>query len=123
MKTAGWLVGHLAVTGDFGRKLCGRTPLCASEWRAKFNPGTQPSFSRANYPSMAELRDAFQAVYTDLCDAALSADSAVLARENPFPPTRASFPTSGDFVTYLLAGHLAYHIGQLQAWRSASNAG
>ena len=26
-KTAGWLIGHLCVTGDFGRRLCGRKLL------------------------------------------------------------------------------------------------
>ena len=39
-KTAGWLVGHLSVTGDFGRRICGLTPMCPKEWRAIFNPGT-----------------------------------------------------------------------------------
>jgi hypothetical protein len=26
----------------------------------------------------------------------------------------------GDFVGYLLTGHLAYHLGQLVAWRTAA---
>jgi hypothetical protein len=103
-KTAGWLVGHLAVTGDFGRKLCGRPPLCPE------------------YPPMAALCERFRAVYTDLCEAALQADAPLLARENPFAPGRASFATAGDFVTYLLAGHLGYHLGQLSGWRAAVNA-
>ena len=56
-KTAGWLVGHLSVTGDFGRRICGLTPMCPKEWRAIFNPGTFPSLDRSIYPPMAELRD------------------------------------------------------------------
>ena len=55
-KTAGWLIGHLSVTGDFARKLCGRPPICPAEWRAVFNPGTQPSTDAAVYPPMLNGR-------------------------------------------------------------------
>ncbi|MGQ0640465.1 MAG: DinB family protein [Gemmatimonadaceae bacterium] len=119
-KTAGWLIGHLAVTGDFGRRLCGRVPLCPVEWRAAFNPGSQPSTERTSYPPMATLQDAFRAVYADLAAAALNADPSTLAAINPFTPARAAYPTAGDFVGYLLAGHLAYHLGQLSGWRAAA---
>lgn len=119
-KTAGWLLGHLCVTGDFARKLCGRPPMCAKEWRAAFNPGTQPSHDPASYPPMRDLVATFRAVYTDLADAAVAADDAVLAQPNPYPPTAKGYPTTGDFVTYMLAGHLGYHLGQLHAWRRAA---
>lgn len=119
-KTAGWLVGHLAVTGDFARRLCGRAPLCPKEWRALFNPGTEPSHDPAIYPAMSQLCDAVRTVYADLCDAAMGADQEVLAGENPFAPTRTTFPTSGEFVQYLLTGHFGYHLGQLVIWRAAA---
>jgi hypothetical protein len=122
-KTAGWLIGHLTVTGDFGRRLCGRPPMCPKEWRALFNPGSRPSLQRADYPSMDELRDAFHRVYTDLCEVAATADPQALAAENPYEPTRSSFPTAGSFVAYLLSGHFAYHFGQLFAWRAAAGLG
>lgn len=119
-KTAGWLIGHLCVTGDFARRLCGQPPLCPAEWRTAFNPGTQPSTRADDYPSMTALCDAFRAVYSDLSSAALSADQAILAKDNPYVAGRAAFPTSGDFVGYLLAGHLGYHLGQLSTWRAAA---
>ncbi len=122
-KTAGWIVGHLAVTGDFARRLCGQPPLCPKEWRPLFSAGSQPSVERADYPAMAELCSAFRAVYSDLSTAALAADASKLAAENPYAPSRASFPTAGDFVAYLLAGHLGYHLGQLVAWRAAAGLG
>lgn len=122
-KTAGWIIGHLAVTGDFGRRLCGRTPLCPKDWRAKFNPGTQPSRQQSDYPPMRELVDTLREVYTDFCDAAASVNPVVLAGENPYAPGRIAFPTSGDFVGYLLAGHLGYHLGQLSIWRSVAGVG
>jgi DinB superfamily len=122
-KTAGWLIGHLAVTGDFARRLCGRKPICPKEWRERFNPGSQPSGARGDYPAMAELIAAFRTVYADLCEAVPAADPSALAIANPYEPARASFPTAGDFVAYMLAGHLAYHLGQLVAWRAAAGLG
>ena len=122
-KTAGWLVGHMAVTGDFARRLCGQRPICPTTWRPLFSPGSTPSTSPNAYPSMSELRAALQAVYRDLRVAALAAPESQLAIENPYAPARAAFPTAGEFVEYMLTGHLAYHIGQLVAWRAAAGLG
>lgn len=118
-KTAGWLVGHLAVTGDFGRRLCGAKPICPPEWRAKFNPGTRPSTNAADYPPMADLVARLREVYSELPSCYESAGDK-LAAENPFEPGRAAFPTAGDFAAYLMTGHLGYHLGQLSGWRSAA---
>ncbi len=122
-KTAGWLIGHLAVSGDFARRLCGRPPLCPADWGAAFNPGSQPSREANDYPSMATLRDTFESVYSDLSGAASEADPSSLTSINPYAPARAAFPTAGDFVAYLLTGHLAYHLGHLVAWRAAVGLG
>ncbi|MEO6445168.1 MAG: DinB family protein [Gemmatimonadaceae bacterium] len=111
--TAGWLIGHLAVSGDFARGLCGALPICPDTWLALFYPGTQPSKDPAAYPPMRELCDTFLAVYTQLCDAAGSMDRAMYDRENPFTPRRSDFPRSGEFVAFLMSGHLGYHLGQL----------
>ena len=120
IKTAGWLIGHLAVTGDFARRLCGRPPICPKEWRARFNPVTQPSLHRDDYPSMADLGSTFRVVYSDLSDIASQVDVATLAMETPYESARRPFPITADFVAYLMTSHLAYHIGQLVAWRAAA---
>jgi hypothetical protein len=72
---------------------------------------------------MTILRDTFRAVYSDLGAAAAHADPEMLARENPFAPARAAFPTAGEFVAYLLTGHLGYHVGQLAVWRAEAGLG
>jgi len=122
-KTAGWLIGHLAVSGDFARRLCGRASLCPIDWRTMFNPGSEPSSDPDAYPSMVTLCDTFRVVYGDLCGAAREADASALTVANPFVPAQADFPTAGDFVAYLLSSHLAYHLGQLVAWRAAAGFG
>ena len=120
LKTAGWLIGHLTISADFGRHLCGRKPICPREWRALFTPGTQPSTDASTYPPLAMLREKFNVVYSDLCVAAAEADPSLLAAVNPYEPARNPFYTAGDFVAYMLSGHLAYHVGQLSAWRAAA---
>jgi hypothetical protein len=120
LKTAGWLVGHLAVSGDFARRLCGRPELCPPEWRRMFNPGSEPSGDPNTYPGMAALCEILRLVYADLLVAAAEADPSARSMGNPFAPARAGFPTAGDFVDYLASSHLGYHLGQLVAWRSAA---
>jgi hypothetical protein len=122
-KTAGWLIGHLAVTGDFARRLCGAQPLCPREWRAAFNPGSHPSGDVADYPPMDTLRETFVKVYSDLCEIAANADAALLSIPNPYEPSRADFATAGDFIAYLMSSHLAYHLGQLVGWCAAAGIG
>jgi hypothetical protein len=122
-KTAGWLIGHLAVSGDFARGLLGRPALCPSEWPALFNPGSQPSRDPGVYPPMTTLVEVFRSVHADLLRTARDADPSMLAAAHPFGPARPQFPTAGDFIAYLLASHLAYHLGQLVAWRAATGLG
>ncbi|HSE52338.1 MAG TPA: DinB family protein [Gemmatimonadales bacterium] len=121
VKTAGWLVGHLVITGDFARKLCGRPALVPKEWRALFSPGTTPARDGGAYPPMQDLVDAFHAVYRDLIAGAPAASLDTLAMPNPYEPARGAFPTAGSFVVYILTGHLGYHLGQLSMWRAAAS--
>ena len=122
-KTAGWIVGHLAVTGDFGLRLCGSATLCPKEWRALFNPGTQPSPSSGDYPPMRELATGLIAVYSGLCADLPRADPKLLAVPNPVLPARQALPTSGDFVAYLMTSHFGHHLGQLAVWRATAGVG
>ena len=122
-KTAGWIIGHLAVTADFARRLCGRSPMCPAEWRALFNPGTQPSHDPSAYPPMATLCDALRRTHADLLNAGTVAGPELLAAANPYAPGRDAFPTAGDFAAYIMSSHLAYHLGQLVAWRAAAGIG
>ena len=122
-KTAGWLLGHLCITGDFARRLCGRKGICPVEWRTIFRPGTSPATDAANYPPMAELCRTFRDVYSDLCDAAVNPDEASLSAANPFEAARPAFPTGREFLPYLMTGHLSYHLGQLGDWRRAAGLG
>ena len=122
-KTARWILGHLAVSGDYGRCLCGQPPLCPADWGPLFAPGSQPSHDANDYPRMEDLRRAFVAVYADLVAIATTVDPDRLEASNPYSPAVGDFSTSGDFIVYLMTAHLAYHLGQLAGWRSAAGLG
>jgi len=119
-KTAGWLIGHLCVSGDYGRRLCGQASLCPENWGARFAPGSQPSRHPADYPSLATLITALRRVYPDLWVRAETASPETLAAPFPYAPARPRYPTVGIYVAYLLTAHLGYHVGQLAGWRAAA---
>ncbi len=123
-KSAGWILGHLAVSGDFGRRVLGRTPVCPKEWRAIFSPGTKSGDTAPTaYPRMDDLVHMFREVYKDLPDAFMTADDSILDTPNPFELAREGFKTVREFTAWLITGHLAYHVGQLGDWRRASGLG
>lgn len=123
-KSAGWILGHLAVSGDFGRRICGRPPICPREWRPLFSPGMRTADVEAKmYPPMQDLVSAFRKIYKDLPEALLSAEDGLLDTPNPFEAARPTFPTVREFLPWLVSGHLAYHIGQLGDWRRAAGLG
>jgi hypothetical protein len=119
-KTAGWILGHLCITGDYIRRKSERPSLTPNAWGPAFAPGSQPSHDRASYPPMAELRAAFENVYRDLAAAAPTWSPELLASVNPRQFARGRFPTFGEFATYIMTGHLGYHLGQLVGWRAAA---
>jgi hypothetical protein len=117
-KTAGWLLGHLCITGDFIRRKSGASPLTPKEWGPKFTIGTKPSTVAADYPPMAELRTAFENVYSDLAKLAPTLSAELLSAPGPFEQVRDRFPTHGAFLSWMMSGHLGYHLGQLSEWKA-----
>jgi hypothetical protein len=69
---------------------------------------------------MQQLVGAFGTVHTDLLTAAAEAPRHLLTAQNPYSAARSRFPTSRDFLVYLMTAHLAYHLGQLSTWRAAA---
>jgi DinB family protein len=108
------------VTGDYIRRKCGGAPMTPKTWGPSFAPRTQPSMHRADYPSMEELRATFERVYVDLVSLAPNLPDGLLNSVNPLEYTRERFPTTGQFIAYIMTGHLGYHLGQLSGWRAAA---
>lgn len=119
-KTAGWLLGHLCITGDFVRRKSGAAPMTPKDWGPKFNMGTTPSGTASDYPPMSELQSAFRNVYADLARIAPTLSADLLAGPAPFEPVRDRFPTFGAFLSWIITGHLGYHLGQLSEWKAGA---
>jgi NAD(P)-dependent dehydrogenase (short-subunit alcohol dehydrogenase family) len=119
-KPAGWILGHLVVSGDFLRRQWQRPPLAPRDWGPRFGPGTRPPTDPALYPAMGALREALHAVYADLAAVAPAVPPELLDRANPFEGARRAFPSLREFAVYLMTAHLGYHLGELAGWRVAA---
>jgi hypothetical protein len=116
-KTPGWLLAHLAVSGGYGLRFLGAQPTCPSEWFDRFGPRTEPSLEAAAYPPLAELLTEMERAYAAFFDVALRTPAEAYAAANAVERMRPRYPTVGDVIAYFLTTHLAYHLGQLSAWR------
>jgi hypothetical protein len=119
-KPAGWILGHLVVSGDFLRRQWHRPALTPREWGPRFGPGSRPSPDSRDYPSMVHLRGALVEVYRDLAAGAPAVPDDLLDAPNPFESGRGPFPSLRDFAIYLMTAHFGYHLGQLEGWRVAA---
>ncbi|MBK8915297.1 MAG: DinB family protein [Phycisphaerales bacterium] len=114
-----WIMGHLAISADYGFRLLGHKPHCPREWHDAFGP----DFARKGPPvplavSRAEVLQRFNDGYTQLMAAAAEADPAVIAKPNGVPffqPT--PIQTIGEALVHLMTSHLGTHLGQLSYWR------
>jgi hypothetical protein len=50
-----WIIGHLALTGDFAVKLLGGEQTLPKSWILQFGPKSTPSTERDIYPTKEEL--------------------------------------------------------------------
>ena len=71
-------------------------------------------------PSAAHSQGVGTNVRAGIAAIAPGLSAEVLAAENPLAYSRARFPTLGEFLTYIMTGHLGYHLGQLSGWRAAA---
>ncbi|MEM9752135.1 MAG: DinB family protein [Planctomycetota bacterium] len=110
-----WIVGHLAYAAD-GHSVEAGGIAELGDWKDRFGFGSNLTENLADYPSKAELVEAWHAANARLIAAATSADEPMLA--NPTRgPLAASLPTVADFLAFSMTGHTSLHLGQLSAWR------
>jgi hypothetical protein len=117
VNTPRWILGHLAVSSDYALQAMGQTMRCPKEWHKRFGPGSQP-VSDGVRPTKDELIAAVTSGYSAACAASGRADPAVMARPHAAAILKDTpIRTIGDLVTHLLTTHIAFHLGQLSAWR------
>lgn len=113
-----WIIGHLATAANNVIALLGGEPQVDSEvWQAKFSGGTQAGTDPADYPAWEEILDVYRQSHDALIAAVQSATAEQLASPNPLEALREPMPTVHDFLSFVLTGHVAMHLGQLSTWR------
>ncbi len=111
-------LAHLVVTNDYALRILGQPRTAPAEWHKRFRPGASPKDDLSPYPSKAALLEAFDASCRKLRECAAAADPQSMNQPHNAELLKGSpVVTTGDALAHLLASHLAFHVGQLSAWR------
>jgi hypothetical protein len=117
---AAWTLGHVIYSCQGIAEELGVAPWLPADWEEHFGYGSAPApaahsggFGKAALlSSLADASDRLRAVL-------LATDECRLKDPLPDEKTREVLPTLGDAVLQIVAGHTAFHAGQLAAWRRA----
>jgi len=113
-----WLVGHLALVANDVVAMCGGQPQIDVEtWKPLFGGGSQPRAGPSAYPAWEELLAAWKAGHAAVAAVVPGVPAEQLITENPVEFLREGLPTLHDFLSFVLTGHEAMHMGQLSTWR------
>lgn len=116
---ARWVLGHLAISGDFTAQFLGLPSICPPDWSSRFGPGTTGQTHGG--PGLAELLEMLERQHERIDAAARTVDPARLAKPHGVGFLDGSaLKTAGDLVAFLLTNHAAMHIGQFSACRRAA---
>lgn len=114
-----WVLGHLAVSLDYGCSFLGCAPSTGEDWGKRFAPGT--SGRTTDGPSLAELMRSVEALHAQLATGYAKADSGTLAKPHGVSfLENSAIQTVNDFLALLMTTHESFHIGQLSACRRAA---
>lgn len=117
LNTPRWILGHLAVAGDFAAKWSGAPAHCPKEWYPAFGPGSKPEAPPSPPPTKQELLAVIEKIHAAVTAAVKVATPEALAKPHTFQPVLEAFPTIADFLAHLMTTHPMLHLGQLSVWR------
>ena len=113
-----WLLGHMAISVDFGNKVLGQETVCPARWFVVFGPGSSDEIKNPEKYDAAEMIEIIRTGYPKLQELSQVADESLLAEPHPVEMLQnTSLKTKGDFLGHLLTTHLSMHLGQLSFWR------
>jgi uncharacterized damage-inducible protein DinB len=113
-----WILGHLTFVAHRAMALINDGDVALPEsWKASFSPGSKLTANRADYPTKAELLQAFEEGHQALHRTIESATPEQLTKPSTHPRSKAMLPQVKDLLAFLLTGHMGVHLGQLTTWR------
>jgi hypothetical protein len=114
-----WMLAHViysfqAIAGELGV-----TPWLQEHWESGFAFGSLPSPILSEHSRKMVLLESLDNTGCRLRTALLGIDERDLADPLPDEDARKVLPTKAHALVQVIAGHTAYHAGQLAAWRRA----
>jgi len=114
-----WVLGHVTFAMDNVTRQIGGTVQRGEAWAEPFRGGTTPTANRSNYPGRDELISAFTDSCRTLRATLRAAGEPAFDRPVDNERLRGFFPTLGRWTTHAMLCEVAFHCGQLSAWRRA----
>ena len=114
-----WSIGHLALTSQVMMLEMGGEPTFPAEWMDRFFPGVPIPGDANDYPPMGELLAQLDTQHEHVAAQLpeMSVDQLEAAPHMELLQRR--YPRLGDFMSYAMLGHEAFHIGQIACTRRA----
>lgn len=120
-------LGHLAIYPEKLLRFLGREDLAIDEsaYTTLFGQHVecQDDPNASIYPPMNEILERFRTRHELLLSVLAETDDSVLLKTNPNEGMRDRFPTLGSMLTFMLAGHMMMHLGQISTWRRCMGLG
>lgn len=114
-----WLIGHVSAYNQVIAALLTGQPF-DNPWAGPCGKDHPPVADRSAYPGKAEIVDGFMAGVEAAAAAIAAAPPEAWSAPINHPTWGKQFATVAPAVTFLTTAHLAYHTGQLSAWRRAA---
>lgn len=113
-----WILGHLAISTDLARRVCGGRFHCPKEWHRAFRPGSLPVEDSVPDGTKEHYLEAVTSGFAAARAACRELSPEMAARPHGFA-FLADTPlvTVQHLLAHLLATHPATHVGQLSSWR------
>lgn len=113
-----WLLGHLAISVDFGRMVLGLDRVCPAAWFVAFGPKSSDEIKNPGKYDVKEMIETIRSGYPALQAAAANADPDAMQQPHQVEILKGSnLVTNADVLAHLLTTHFAMHLGQLSYWR------
>lgn len=118
-----WVLGHLAITGEFGVSLLGGA-VKHREWLPLFGPGSSDAVPSSIGLSKALLVELIPHTYKELQERARAAAPDSLRKPHGFAPFEGTpLQNVGHMTALLLTNHFAFHLSQLSSCRRSAGLG
>ncbi len=118
-----WVIGHLAMAGNFAASFLDAQGVAPAEWAPLFGNSSKPEAKPELYPDLATVLSALEQNHAAVAATLKAFPDARLSEPNTYERAAKAFPTRGDMVGFLLTGHETQHLGQLSSWRRAAGLG